>query len=84
MQLILEETTTKFKRYYTNVEVKINNSLYITIEVDTSKLVDGEYEMRLYADDNTLVAEDIVKIGEYKSPTTEYKIEKKFTQYVRK
>lgn len=84
MQLILEHTTTKFKRYYPEVEVKIDNPLYITIEVNTSSLADGEYEMKLYTNDNKIVAEDIVKIGDYKTPTTEYKIEKKFTQYVRK
>lgn len=84
MQVILVNTLTKFKRYYPEVEVKIDNPLYITIEVNTSNLADGEYEMKLYTNDNKIVAEDIVKIGEYKAPKTEYKIEKKFTQYVRK
>lgn len=84
MQLILEHTTTKFKRYYPEVEVKTDNPMYVTIEIDTRKLADGEYEMKLYSNDNKLVAQDIVKIGDYKAPTTEYKIEKKFTQYVRK
>lgn len=84
MQLILEHTTTKFRRYYPEVQAKTDNPMYVTIEVDTRKLADGEYEMKLYSNDNKLVAEDIVKIGDYKTPTTEYKIEKKFTQYVRK
>ena len=51
---------------------------------DLSDFDDGEYVISLYDDNNEKTGEDIIRIGEYKTTKTEYKIEKKFTQYVRK
>ena len=84
MQVKLTNNTTKFSVYYPEVEVKMDNSLYATVLVNTRDLQDGEYTMELYSDKNTLIVEDIVKIGDYtKQQKIEYKIEKKFTQYVK-
>lgn len=84
MQLIIEQISTKFKRYYPDIEVISENNQYIKIEIDLSDFVDGEYVITLYKDNNEKIGEDIIRIGEYKTTKTEYKIEKKFTQYVRK
>lgn len=82
MQCILEHTTTKFKRYYPEVEVKSDNPIYFTIQIDVDGLQDGEYIMTLYKDNNEEIAKELMRIGNYK--IIEYKVEKKFTQYVRK
>lgn len=84
MQLILEQVSTKFKRYYPDIEVISENNQYIKIEIDLSNFDDGEYVISLYDDNNEKTGEDLIRIGEYKTTKTEYKIEKKFTQYVRK
>jgi hypothetical protein len=44
---------------------------------------DGDYQITIYSDDNRIVAEDIIRIGGYKSTKLQYKVEKKFTQYVK-
>jgi hypothetical protein len=82
MQCILEKTSTKFKRYYPEVEVKSDNPIYFTIQIDVDGLQDGEYIMTLYKDNNEEIAKELMRIGNYK--IIEYKVEKKFTQYVRK
>lgn len=82
MQVILEHTTTKFKRYYPEIEVKTENVLHFTIELNVEDLEDGEYIMTIYKDNNEVITKDLVRIGDYK--IMEYKVEKKFTQYVRK
>lgn len=84
MQAILEHTTTKYKQYYTEVEVNNDNPMFFIIELNTEGLADGEYMLSIYKDDNEFIAEELVRIGDYKSAKTEYKIEKKFTQYVKK
>ena len=84
MQAILANTTTKYKRYYSEVEVISSDNLYNLIELDTSNLEDGEYMLTVYSDDNKVVANDLLRIGDYNSTKTQYKIEKKYTQYVRK
>ena len=84
MQAIIEQVSTKFKRYYPNIEVISDNNQYIKIELNLSDFEDGEYEITVYNDKNEKMGEDIIRIGEYKTAKTEYKIEKKFTQYVRK
>lgn len=84
MQLILEEVSTKFKRYYPNIDVISDKKQYITLNIDLSDFADGEYVITVYNDNNEKIGEDIIRIGDYKTTKTEYKIEKKFTQYVRK
>lgn len=84
MQVLIEHTTTKFKRYYPNIEVNIDNPLYLHIELDTRDFLDGEYQVTVYTNDNVVVGEEIIRIGEYKSEKTQYKVEKRFTTYVRK
>lgn len=84
MQVLIENTTTKFKRYYPEIEIKIDNPLFFSIEIDTRELEDGEYQITIYTDDNRVVGEEIIRIGEHNTATkTQYKVEKKFTQYVR-
>ena len=84
MQGILTNNTTKFTLYFDNLEVNLDNSMYAKVLINTKGLDDGEYTLKLYTDRNNLIVEDIVKIGETKTEKMEYKIEKKFTQYVRK
>lgn len=82
MQCILEKTSTKFKKYYPKVDVKIDNPINFTIELNVENLEDGEYIMTLYKDNNEVITKDLIRIGDYK--TMEYKVEKKFIQYDRK
>jgi hypothetical protein len=82
MQAILEHTTTKFKRYFPEIQVSIDQ-MYINIELNTMGYEDGDYQITIYSDDNRIVAEDIIRIGGYKSTKLQYKVEKKFTQYVK-
>ena len=84
MQVIIEQISTKFKRYYPNIDVISDNNQYIKIELNLTDFENGEYEITIYSDNNEKIGEDIIRIGEHKTTKTEYKIEKKFTQYVRK
>ena len=85
MQAILENTTTKFKQYFPNIQVISDNPLYLVFEIDVRDYQDGEYEITLFEDDNRIIGKEIIKIGDFKNTNKiEYKVEKKFTQYVRK
>ena len=84
MQAILEHTTTKFKRYFPNIHINSDNILYMMIEIDTRDYEDGEYQITIFEDDNRIIAKEIIRIGNNKDTKTQYKVEKKFTQYVRK
>lgn len=81
MQVILENNTTHFKKYYGDVEVN-NSKLYTNFDLDVSGLQDGEYTLCLYSDRNELISKELVRIGDYQ--IKKYKAEKKFTQYVKK
>ena len=84
MQCILQHNTTKFRRYYPYLDVNTDNVMYFEIVIDTRDFEDGEYTIQLFTDDNVMVGEDIIKLGEYKNNKQQYKIEKKYTQYARK
>ena len=85
MQAILKNVTTKFKQYFPEYEVISDNLMYYTIELDTREYQDGNYQITLLDDCNRVVAQDLIKIGDFKNTNKiEYKVEKKFTQYVRK
>lgn len=81
MQIILENNTTHFQRYYPEVKDKWGK-IYIETELDVSDLEDGEYTLFLFNDSNELVTKELVRIGDYQ--IKEYKVEKKYTQYARK
>ena len=85
MQAILENTTTKFKQYFPNIQVISDNPMYLVFELDVRDYQDGEYEITIFEDDNRVVAQDLIKIGDFKTTNKiEYKVEKKFKQYARK
>lgn len=83
MEAILENITTKFRRYYPDIEVISSDFIYTTIGLDTTDMIDGEYQLTLY-DNGRIVGNELVRLGDYNVDKQEYKIEKKFTQYVRK
>lgn len=83
MQVILEHLTTKFKQYFPNVEVNTGNSFYFQLEMDLSHLQDGEYQLTIYDDFNKVVGEELIRLGGHSETKTQYKVEKKFTQYVK-
>ena len=66
MQCILRHNTTKFRRYYPYLDVNTDNVMYFEIVIDTRDFEDGEYTIQLFTDDNVMVGEDIIRIGEYK------------------
>lgn len=82
MQIILAHNTSNFKRYFDDVEVKYENPLYKSINLDLGILVDGEYTLTLYSNRNEILAKELVRIGDYQ--VKEYKMEKKYTTYARK
>lgn len=82
MQLILEHNSTKYKRYYDNVNVNIDIPLYMSVQLNIADLQDGEYTLTLYKNSNEILAKELVRIGDYQ--IKEYKVEKKYTQYARK
>lgn len=85
MQAMLAHTSTKFKRYFPEIEVNLEDSMFLSIEIDTRDYQDGEYQLTIYTDRNEVIGEEIIKIGDYsKMENTQYKVEKKFTTYVRK
>ena len=85
MQVILENLTTKYKQYFPDIEVNTDNPMYFTLNMDLSHLQDGEYQLTIYTDDNKQIGEEIIRLGEFnKTEKTQYKVEKKFTTYVRK
>lgn len=85
MQAMLTNTSTKFKRYFPEIKVNSDNSMFLYVEIDTREYQDGEYQLTIYTDRNEVIGEEIIKIGDYtKMENTQYKVEKKFTTYVRK
>lgn len=80
MQILIENNTTHFKRYYDEVEVKMGK-IFTETELDVSGLEDGEYTLYLLNNVNVVVSKDLVRIGDY---TNTYKAVKKFIQYGRK
>lgn len=82
MQVLLKHNTTHFTQYYDNVEVKNGTPLYQTIELDLSRLVDGDYTLTLFNNSNEELAKELIRIGDYQ--IKEYKSEKKYTTYARK
>lgn len=81
MQIKLTHNTTNFSRIYMDIEDKSNNPLFYEFELDTNGLVDGEYILILYDDNNTELSSTIVKIGDYTSTRTTYNVEKKYRTY---
>lgn len=81
MQILLENNVTHFTKYYDNVDVE-NGTIYFKTEIDTSMLVDGEYTLYLLDNVNKVISKELVRLGNFNK--NEYKLEKKFTQYVRK
>lgn len=82
MQIILEHNTTKYKQYFEDIQVIKNTPLYQTINLDVSKLQDGDYTIILLSEMNEILIKEILRIGDYQ--VKEYKQSKKYTQYVRK
>lgn len=84
MQAMLTNTSTKFKRYFPEIKVNSDN-MFLYVEIDTRDYQDGEYQLTIYTDRNEVIGEEIIKIGDYNNmENTQYKVEKKFTTYVRK
>ena len=77
MQILIENTTTKFKKYFDDVEIK-NGKIYLETQIDNSNLNDGEYRLFLYNDSNELISSDLLKIGEYNIENKRLKV---FKQY---
>ena len=77
MQILIENTTTKFKKYFDDVEIK-NGKIYLETQIDTSNLNDGDYRLFLYNDSNELISSDLLKIGEYNIENKRLKV---FKQY---
>lgn len=64
-----------------NIEEVSTNPLYYEFLLDTSALVEGEYTLHLYDDDNRLLATTMVQIGNYQPSKVQYNVEKKYITY---
>lgn len=82
MQIIVTQNTTHFTQYFDEVTVKSETPLHKMIELDLSKLVDGDYTLTLLSNTNKELAKEILRIGDYQ--IKEYKTTKKYTTYARK
>ena len=82
MQILLEHNTTHFTLYFDNVVVKSETPLYKVIDLDLTKLVDGDYTLTLFNNSNQILTKELIRIGNYQ--VKEYKTEKKYTTYARK
>lgn len=64
------------KEEYQYIDLIDNNngifSLYYSFEIDVSNLIDGEYTLYLYDEDNTLIQTELVQIGDYINKNTSY------------
>lgn len=84
MQAILKQVSTNFTQYYPEIDINEDNPMYLVVTLNIDNLNDGEYQFELYTDNNELVAGELIRIGDFNTKTQQYKIEKKYTQYVRK
>lgn len=82
MQVIIENNTTNFKRYFEDIDIKADTPLYRSIELHLNDLDDGEYTLTLLNNANEIIQKELLRIGDYEIKN--YKQEKKYTQYVRK
>jgi hypothetical protein len=78
MQIVLTNNTTNFSKIYMDVEDTSNNPLFYCFEIDTEELVDGEYLVKVYDDNNYELTSNILKIGEFNNTKQTYNIEKKY------
>lgn len=74
------------KEEYQYIDLIDNNngifSLYYSFEIDVSNLIDGEYTLYLYDEDNTLMQTELVQIGDYVNKhNTSYNNNKKYVTY---
>ena len=81
MQIKLTHNTTNFSRIYMDIEDKSNNPLFYEFNLNTEGLVDGEYLLKLYDDNNIELSSTIVKIGDFNNTKQTYNIEKKYKTY---
>lgn len=57
-------------------------SLYYQFNIDVSKLIDGEYTLYLFTEDNELITTELVQIGDYVSKhNTSYNKNNKYVTY---
>lgn len=81
MQAKIYNNLTHFSMYFDEVEVNTNNPLYSEIQLDLSKMVDGEYIIEIYNDNNQLISKELMKIGN--NQIKEYRKIKEYITYVR-
>ena len=81
MQIVLTNNTTNYSKVYMDIEDISNNPLFYGFELDTEELVDGEYLLKLYDDNNYELSSSIVKIGDFNSTKQTYNVEKKYKTY---
>ena len=82
MQVIIENNTTNFKRYFEDIDIKADTPLYRSIELHLNDLDDGEYTLYLLNNANELITKELIRVGDFQ--INELKTKKKYTQYVRK
>lgn len=81
MQIKLTHNTTNFSRIYMDIEDISNNPLFYEFSLNTEELVDGEYLLKLYDDNNYELSSSIVKIGDFNNTKQTYNVEKKYKTY---
>lgn len=81
MQAKIYNNLTHFTMYFENIEVNTNNPLYSQIELDLSKMVDGEYIVEVYNNNNQLLSKELMIIGN--NQIREYRKNKEYITYER-
>ena len=82
MQVKIYNNLTHFSMYFDEVEVNAHNPLYSQIELDLLKLIDGEYIIEIYNNNNQLLSKELLKIGN--NQIKEYRKIKEYITYARK
>ena len=80
--ITLINNLTKKEYVYNDVEDNTNDSIYFNFNIDTTCLIDGEYTLYLYTENNQLITTELVQIGDYVNKhSTSYNKNDKYVTY---
>ena len=80
--ITLINNLTKKEYVYNDVEDNTNDSIYFNFSIDTTCLIDGEYTLYLYTENNQLITTELVQIGDYVNKhSTSYNKNDKYVTY---
>lgn len=81
-KIILINNLSKQEYKYTDI-YNIGNidSIYYSFNIDVSNLIDGEYTLKLFDNQDNYITSEIVRIGEYTNTNKQYNNITKYNVY---